>query len=111
MARSIGDEADPMLWWRDLLAAAAQLAIDDPDGFSAIRGIAACGISRTPVFLVTAGDAVRPAIGFGDTRAGAVLASVGSRAHPTFATPTPHPPAARLLWLTPPAPPPHPPPP
>src|SRR3546814_19951070 len=81
MARSIGDEADPMLWWRDLLAAAAQLAIDDHDGFSAIRGIADCGMTRTQVFVGTDGEAVRPAFGFGDTRAGAVLEAAGAPDH------------------------------
>src|SRR3546814_8286762 len=50
--------------------------------FRSIRGIAACGMTRTQVFVGTDGEAVRPAIGFGDTRAGAVLEAAGAPDHP-----------------------------
>lgn len=99
VARPVGDDADPGLWWRDLIEAAAQLAAADPDGFAGIRGVAACGMTRTQVFVGADGMAVRPAIGFGDTRAVALLESTEITNLPEAANLNPYHPAARLLWL------------
>ena len=95
---AVGD-IDPGLWWRDLMAAARGLAAKDPDGFAGIQGIAACGMTRTQLFVGADGETVRPAIGFGDTRAAEVLATADQAAFPEAANLNPYHPAARLLWL------------
>lgn len=103
VARAVAGEADPELWWRDLIDAAAQLAADDPDGFARIKGIAACGMTRTQVFVGADGAAVRPAIGFGDIRAAEAVARAEEEADlsdlPEAASLNAYHPAARLLWL------------
>lgn len=99
VARPASDDAAPDLWWTDLLDIAQGLAANDPEGFSAIQGIAACGMTRTQVFVGADGKAVRPAIGFGDIRAAAVLDAAGAPDLPEAANLNPYHPAARLLWL------------
>jgi len=102
VARPIGEasgDLDPGQWWRDLIDAAGQLAAADPGEFARISGIAACGMTRTQVFVGADGEAVRPAIGFGDTRAAAVLGATDLSELPEAANLNPYHPAARLLWL------------
>src|SRR5690606_15845121 len=66
-------------------------------------GIAACGMTRTQVFVGVDGAAVRPAIGFGDIRAADVLeraeAEIDLAGLPEAANLNAYHPAARLLWL------------
>ena len=64
-------DLDPALWWADLNAAVAAMAADTPDAMAGVSGICICGMTRTKVFVGADGAAVRPAIGFGDTRAAA----------------------------------------
>lgn len=94
---------EPVLWWRDLTEIAVGLAADAPKEFAAVCGIAACGMTRTQVFVGADGQSVRPAIGFGDTRAAAILDQVAARSDlaglPEAANLNPYHPAARLLWL------------
>lgn len=101
--RPTGDEPDPELWWQDLLHAAARLAADDPAAFAAVSGIAACGMTRTQVFVGADGAAVRPAIGFGDVRAAQAVERAEAEADlaglPEAANLNAYHPAARLLWL------------
>lgn len=102
-ARSAGDEPDAMLWWLDLIGATAQLAADDREGFAGLHGICICGMTRTQVFVGADGEVVRPAVGFGDTRAAEVLeravAATELAGLPEAANLNPYHPAARLLWL------------
>ena len=103
VARATGDEANPGLWWRDLLEAAARLAATDPTAFAAVVGICICGMTRTQVFVGAGGEAVRPAIGFGDTRAAEAVEraedTLDLAGLPEAANLNPYHPAARLLWL------------
>jgi len=98
-AGAAAGDTDPESWWRDLIDAAGGLAAEDPKGFAGIQGIAACGMTRTQVFVGVDGEPVRPAIGFGDTRAATALAGVDVGALPEAANLNPYHPAARLLWL------------
>jgi len=90
-------------WWRELADATTGLSESAPDLFGAIAGICICGMTRTQVFVGADGKAVRPAIGFGDTRAAEVLEraeDTGDLAGlPEAANLNPYHPAARLLWL------------
>lgn len=99
---SVGN-ADPDLWWWELGDAAAELAAQEPDGFAALEGICICGMTRTQVFVGSDGEAVRPAIGFGDTRAADVVEraeqTLDLAGLPEAANLNPYHPAARLLWL------------
>lgn len=103
VARAAGDDADAGLWWTDLVDVAQGLAADDPAGFAAVQGIAACGMTRTQVFVGADGAAVRPAIGFGDVRAAEVLEAAEDDLDllglPEAANLNAYHPAARLLWL------------
>lgn len=94
-------ELDPTAWWRGLTALAAELTAEQPEAFAAIRAACISGMTRTQVFVGAAGGAVRPAIGFGDTRAAEVLAAVDGDLSdlPEAANLNPYHPAARLLWL------------
>ncbi|MEO1191883.1 MAG: FGGY-family carbohydrate kinase [Pseudomonadota bacterium] len=84
-------EQAPEIWWQALKVAAAELAEAAPDGLAALKGIGLCGFTRTQVVLDKTGQPLRPALGFRDTRAQAVVeAASGLNAY--------HP-LARLLWL------------
>ncbi|MEQ8817042.1 MAG: FGGY-family carbohydrate kinase [Thalassobaculum sp.] len=93
-------DADPRVWWERLCVAAvdSMTATD-----AAVAGICICGMTRTQVFVGADGDAVRPAIGFGDTRAAEAVEraeeTLDLAGLPEAANLNPYHPAARLLWL------------
>jgi len=95
--------ADPDLWWWELGDAAAELTGSIPGGLASVAGICICGMTRTQVFVGADGEAVRPAIGFGDTRAAEAVeraeATLDLAGLPEAASLNPYHPAARLLWL------------
>ena len=94
-------EQHPDRWWRGFTDAVQALAARS--GLDALAAIAACGATRTQVFLDARGDAVRPAIGFRDTRAGRAaeraLQRPGVADHPEAKHFDRFHPLARLLWL------------
>lgn len=95
-------EIDPEAWWRSLCAAADALAAAKPDLFAKVQGIAICGVTRTQVFLDRAGQSLRPAMTWKDTRSEAVAARLRHElpaAHPEFANVNAFHPLARLVWL------------
>ncbi|MEQ8651655.1 MAG: FGGY family carbohydrate kinase [Kiloniellales bacterium] len=65
-------EQDPGVWWQALLEAATSLSAKAPDAFDSLTAIATCGFTRTQIFLDAGGKALRPAIGFRDSRAQAL---------------------------------------
>ena len=93
-AHRIRAEADPQDWWLALqhLAAALPLAAHD------IVGIALCGFTRSQVLVDPAGNAVRPAQCFPDSRATAEAAALADVAAGTWTAMSPWHPLARLRW-------------
>ena len=96
-------EQNPIVWWEALERATGEIARQDPLGLDRVAAVAICGFTRTQVFLDAAGEPVRPAIGFRDSRAqgeaDAVLASASVAAHPEARHVNGFHPLARLLWL------------
>jgi xylulokinase len=96
-------EQDPALWWRSLGDVVEALAHQMWASFPPVDAVAICGFTRTQIFLDTQGNALRPAIGFRDTRAlGAAQEALANKlvAHyPGAAQLNAYHPLARLLWL------------
>ncbi len=95
-------EADPEPWWRGLMEAAEALHAAKPEAFARLSAVAISAFTRSQVFVDHAGNSLRPALLWRDTRAEAVLSDLQALC------PTDHPetpmvnafhPLARLLWL------------
>jgi xylulokinase len=97
-----GVELAPELWWRAFQTCIEGLAQAAPAAFRAVAAIAVTGITRTQVLVDRAGQAVRPALLWDDTRAGATLPGLLSACpagHPETAGLNAYHPLARLWWL------------
>ena len=94
-------ECDAEIWWTNLVEAADRLARAEPELFDRIEGIAICGFTRTQVLLSSAGQAIRPAITWKDTRAGAVATRLKAQLahHPEAEHINAFHPLARLAWM------------
>ena len=68
-AAGAAEEVDPGLWWRAFAAVTATLLDQVARRGDRAVGLAITGITRTQVFLDTAGQPVRPAITWADSRA------------------------------------------
>ena len=94
-------EQHPDRWWCGFADAVEALAARS--GLDGLAAIAACGATRTQVFVDARGGAVRPAMGFRDSRAGGVaeqaLQRPGVADHPEAKHFDRFHPLARLLWL------------
>jgi len=98
----LGTEADPEEWWRFVVAAAAALREADPPGFAAVQAVAVTAFTRSLVLLDAAGQVLRPALLWTDTRAEAVLPALRDGLppdHPEAAQVNAFHPLARLAWL------------
>ncbi len=91
-----------MDWWLAFQKGCAELA-DRGHDFANIMAVAGCGFTRTQVFLDEAGNVIRPAITFQDSRAADTLKNLRND---VFASDCgdigklgPFDPLARLLWL------------
>ncbi|AKI01862.1 pentulose/hexulose kinase [Hoeflea sp. IMCC20628] len=95
-------EVDPMTWWTAFVSGCAELAGMGHD-FSDIQAVTGCGFTRTQVFLDQAGNSIRPAITFQDSRSAETLAEIRADASAPVRNATeqlsPYDPLARLLWL------------
>jgi xylulokinase len=95
-------EIDPELWWHALLELASRLHRRLPAAFGAVSGLAICGLTRTQVFLDAAGEVIRPAMTWRDTRTAALvpelLATLPAE-HPERGLINAFHPLARLAWL------------
>lgn len=100
-------EADPEVWWMALGALASELLEDKICAQAKICGIAITGITRTQIFLDTAGKVLRPAITWRDGRATAQAKRLqemikSSESYRTLGDHSPlsaYHPLARLLWV------------
>ena len=94
-------EIDAQAWWRILLACAGRLAEAEPALFTAIEGIAICGITRTQVFLDRDGVPLRPSMSWKDIRAEAAVPRLREAlaTHPEARNINAFHPLARLVWL------------
>ena len=94
-------EQHPDRWWRGFTDAVEALAARS--GLRGLVAVVACGATRTQVFLDARGRAVRPAIGYRDTRAGRAAEQALQRPrvadHPEAKHLDRFHPLARLLWL------------
>ncbi|WP_248313091.1 FGGY-family carbohydrate kinase [Bosea sp. F3-2] len=88
-------------WWTLLREAADKLALDAPDLFANIEGIAICGVTRTQVFLDHDGRELRPALTWKDARSDAVATRLREAlgGHPEAGRINAFHPLARLAWL------------
>jgi xylulokinase len=95
-------EVDPMDWWGAFKDGCRELANEGHD-FADIDAVAGCGFTRTQVFLDEAGNIIRPAITFQDSRAAGVLDSIRAELSASGSVAIdklgPFDPLARLLWL------------
>ena len=96
-------EQDPADWWRATRTCMAAIAHSHPHELAALKGIGLSGQMHGLVLLDAAGQALRPAILWNDTRAGAECAELeqrapqlraitGNLAMPGFSAP-------KLLWV------------
>lgn len=96
-------EQDPAHWWEATRTCMAKLALDHPSEVAALRGIGLSGQMHGTVLLDTAGQVLRPAILWNDTRAGEECAELerrvpelrditGNLAMPGFSAP-------KVLWV------------
>ncbi|MDT8331194.1 xylulokinase [Roseomonas gilardii] len=96
-------EQDPRDWWQAMLDAVAALRAREPAAFAALRGIGLSGQMHGAVLLDAAGEVLRPAILWNDTRAiaecremeaafPALHTVAGNLAMPGFTAP-------KLLWV------------
>ena len=94
-------EIDAAAWWTLLLEAAGKLALEAPELFASIEGIAICGVTRTQVFLGHDGRELRPALSWKDARSDAVATKLRDRLgkHPEAGRVNAFHPLARLAWL------------
>ncbi len=97
-------EQSPQAWWHATLDAVTQVRTSNPAGFSALRGIGLSGQMHGATLLDRAGQVLRPAILWNDTRASAECVELealvpesrlitGNLAMPGFTAP-------KLLWLS-----------
>ncbi|CAB3802801.1 xylulokinase [Paraburkholderia fynbosensis] len=97
-------EQSPQAWWNATLDAIAQVRASHPAGFAALRGIGLSGQMHGATLLDRAGQVLRPAILWNDTRAFAECVELealvpesrsitGNLAMPGFTAP-------KLLWLS-----------
>lgn len=88
-------------WWKLLLETAGDLARQEPALFAKIEAIAIGGVTRTQVFLDTAGGELRPALTWKDCRSEAVATELLGRLgpHPEAGRINAFHPLARLAWL------------
>lgn len=97
-------EQSPQAWWHATLDAIAQVRASHPAAFSALRGIGLSGQMHGATLLDRAGQVLRPAILWNDTRAFAECVELealvpesrsitGNLAMPGFTAP-------KLLWLS-----------
>lgn len=95
-------EVEPGLWWEALAEAVERLEGDAGAALDAVEAVAITGFTRTQVFLDAAGQALRPAPTWQDTRAADSLAAIEHLLptdHPERAALNPFHPVARLEWL------------
>lgn len=95
-------EADPATWWQGLIDAASTLARADAAAFGRVEAVAISAFTRSQVLVDKAGQVLRPAILWRDTRAAETLASLQARLpgnHPETREINPFHPLARLDWL------------
>ncbi len=95
-------EIAPEAWWSNLVEACGLLALQEPDLFGSISAIAVCGMTRSQVLLGSAGEAVRAAMIWNDTRASSLatqLASELAGQHPEVEHLNAFHPLARLVWV------------
>lgn len=88
----VGVEADAASWWNMLVQAVAELPATEA------KAIIATGFTRSQVLVDRAGQPVRPAQCFPDTRASAEAAQLAGITHGTWVEMTAFHPAARLRW-------------
>jgi xylulokinase len=95
-------EIDADDWWRAYVAAVEALARSAGPLFDEVEALAACGVTRTQVFLDAQGKPLRPAITWRDARAADVMDEVMAAVppgHPERSALNPFHPLARLAWL------------
>jgi len=95
-------EIDADEWWAILISLADALAAQAPARFAEIRGIAMCGVTRTQILLDGAGQPLRPALTWRDTRAAPDIEALLARLpqdHPELPQVNAFHPLARLDWL------------
>ncbi|OWT70303.1 MULTISPECIES: FGGY-family carbohydrate kinase [unclassified Achromobacter] len=95
-------EIDADEWWAILISLADALAAQAPARFAEIRGIAICGVTRTQILLDDAGQPLRPALTWRDTRAAPDIEALLARLpqdHPELPQVNAFHPMARLDWL------------
>jgi xylulokinase len=96
-------EQDPEAWWQAMLLAVDELQAAHPKALAAVQGIGLSGQMHGAVLLDRAGDVLRPAILWNDTRAAAECGELlrlfptleqvtGNLAMPGFTAP-------KLLWV------------
>ncbi|HEV7260377.1 MAG TPA: FGGY-family carbohydrate kinase [Bosea sp. (in: a-proteobacteria)] len=88
-------------WWALLLDAAGRLALDAPEVFAGIEGIAICGVTRTQVLLGRDGHEIRPALTWKDARSEGAAGRLRAKldGHPEAGRINAFHPLARLAWL------------
>lgn len=97
-----GLEADPEVWRAGFLEAASVVADRAPDCFTRVQAIAISAFTRSQVFRGADGRSLRPAILWGDARAGESLSQLLDRCPPDHlerAALNAYHPLARLWWL------------
>jgi xylulokinase len=102
IGRKDGLETDAQAWWDQLCAAIETLARTSGDAFGSVRAIAITGVTRTQILLDDAGRVLRPAMTWGDTRAGPLVPELEQAladGHPEHAALNAFHPVARLAWL------------
>lgn len=95
-------EADPEPWWRGLIEAAEALHAAAPEAFARLGAIAISAFTRSQVFVDHAGNSLRLALLWRDTRAEAVLPDLQALCpadHPERPILNAFHPLARLVWL------------
>jgi xylulokinase len=90
-------DVEPDLWWKALGDLVASLAGENPAALGRVVGISICGMTRTQVLVDGDGNAVRPAITWRDSRAGAEAAGLAATYHGEGIDA--YHPAARLAWV------------
>jgi xylulokinase len=90
-------DVEPHLWWDAMRDLVASLAHENPAALGKVVAISICGMTRTQVLVDGDGKAVRPAMTWRDTRAGAEAAGLAA-AYTRESIDAYHP-AARLAWV------------
>ncbi len=96
-------EIDPLRWWRALVEAVEALGKAQATEFAQVESVAISGIARSQVLIDEHGHSVRPALLFGDMRAGETLPLLRDRLpeeNPESRRVSAHHPLARLVWLS-----------